>query len=169
MTNAFGLVMVLSWSRMLQLRLYRALLRCHRFIMGHLHAAILHGSAALPPIHYSFFFQSFKCSVTGADCFLGLAHAVTVVFKKRKRKRGCMCPFDSFIKMDWMTFSLFFIHCSKIFNFVFLDSSSSWWRGRWYPWIRHGSLSDRYYELTWLSWVIWTSKEWKGFFRDSAP
>ena len=85
-----------------------------------------------------------------------------------QKKGEGMCSIDSF-KMDWMTFSFFFIHCSKIFNFVFLDLSSSWWRGRWYPWIRHGSLSDRCYELTWLCWVIWTSKERKGFFRDPSP
>ena len=39
------------WSHVLQTRLDMALVRCHQFIMGHLHAAILHGSTALPPIH----------------------------------------------------------------------------------------------------------------------
>ena len=53
-------------------------------LIAHAAVATLQGSAALPPIHYSFF-QSFKCTVTGADDFLGLAHAVRVVFKKKGR------------------------------------------------------------------------------------
>lgn len=69
-----------------------------------------------------------------------------------------------FLNMEWMRNEgrFFFAHSSKIFNVVFLDLPSSWWRGQWYPWIRHGPLFDRYYEVTWLCWVIWTSKERKG-------
>jgi hypothetical protein len=63
--DALGLVMVFS-------------------LIAHAAVATLQGSAALPPIHYSFF-QSFKCTVTGADDFLGLAHAARVVFKKKGR------------------------------------------------------------------------------------
>ena len=65
LTNALGLVVVFS-------------------LIAHAAVATLQGSAALPPIHYSFF-QSFKCTVTGADGFLGLGEG--------------MCSIDSF-KMD---------------------------------------------------------------------
>jgi hypothetical protein len=56
-----------------------------------------------------------------------------------------------------MTFSFFFFHCSKFFNFVFLDLSSSWWRGQWYPRTCHGFLFDC---ACWDG--PWTSKSEKG-------
>jgi hypothetical protein len=62
-----------------------------------------------------------------------------------------------------MTFSFFFIHCSKFFNFVFLNLSSSWWRGQWYPRTCHGFLFD--YACWDGPWpVIMDFKERKGFF-----
>jgi len=131
-------------------RLWRVLIRCHQFNMGHqavpLGEATSHGSTALPPIRQLIFFFSIFLSLSRKQWRGRWSPCLwSHMLQRPYYEKNGTCSFGSFINMDWRSNEIlfFFIHCSKIFNFAFIDLSSSRWRGRWYPWIRHGSLCDR--------------------------
>lgn len=155
------------WSHMLQLWLYRVLLRCHQFSMGHLDVplgdATLHGSTALPPIQFFsfFFFSVFQGNNDGSDGLLGLimalfliAHASTALLRKKKH------VLIWFINVEWLRNenSFFFHSLLENFQLRFSRSFKSMMMGPMVP-------SDSSWFSLWLPMLRWPITRHHGLQR----